>query len=108
VGLQRAAALMMLSDKISATEAASIGMIWKVFPDDTFAADSLKMAETLANMPTHGLALTKQALNQTFSNDFAAQVKVEDQLQSTAGQTYDYKEGVAAFLEKRKPEFTGK
>jgi 2-(1,2-epoxy-1,2-dihydrophenyl)acetyl-CoA isomerase len=108
VGLQRAAALMMLSDKISATEAASIGMIWKVFPDDTFAADSLKMAETLANMPTRGLALTKQALNQTFSNDFAAQVKVEDQLQSTAGQTYDYKEGVAAFLEKRKPEFTGK
>jgi 2-(1,2-epoxy-1,2-dihydrophenyl)acetyl-CoA isomerase len=108
VGMQRAAALMMLSDKISATEAAAMGMIWKVFPDDTFAADSLKLAETLAQMPTRGLALTKQALNQTFSNDFAAQTQVEDQLQSMAGQTHDYKEGVAAFLEKRKPVFTGK
>lgn len=108
VGMQRAAALMMLSDKISATEAAAMGMIWKVLPDDTFAADSLKLAETLAQMPTRGLALTKQALNQTFSNDFAAQAQLEDHLQSQAGQTHDYKEGVAAFLEKRKPVFTGK
>lgn len=108
VGMQRAAALMMLSDKVSATEAAAMGMIWKVFPDETFAADSLKLAETLAQMPTRGLALTKQALNHTFSNDFASQAALEDQLQSQAGQTHDYKEGVAAFLEKRKPVFLGK
>ncbi|HAD13907.1 MAG TPA: 2-(1,2-epoxy-1,2-dihydrophenyl)acetyl-CoA isomerase [Saprospirales bacterium] len=108
VGMQRATALMMLSDKISATEAAAMGMIWKVFPDETFAADSLKLAETLAQMPTRGLALTKQALNHTFSNDFATQTAMEDQWQSQAGQTHDYKEGVAAFLEKRKPVFTGK
>ncbi|MBN8678704.1 MAG: enoyl-CoA hydratase/isomerase family protein [Chitinophagales bacterium] len=108
VGMQRAAALMMLSDKVSATEAAAMGMIWKVFPDETFAADSLKLAETLAQMPTRGLALTKQALNHTFSNDFATQAALEDQLQSQAGQTHDYKEGVAAFLEKRKPVFLGK
>ncbi len=108
VGLQRAAALMMLSDKISAAEAASMGMIWKVFPDETFGADSLQMAETLARMPTKGLAYTKQALNQSFSNDFAAQLTVEDQLQSAAGQTYDYREGVAAFLGKRKPVFEGR
>ncbi len=108
VGPQRAAALMMLSDKITATEAAAMGMIWKVFPDESFATDSLRIAETLAQMPTRGLALTKQALRQSFSNDFAAQLAVEDELQTQAGQTSDYREGVAAFLEKRKPVFTGK
>ncbi len=107
VGPQRAAALMMLSDKISATEAAAIGMIWKVFPDDSFAVDSWRIAETLAQMPTRALALTKQALRQSFSNDFAAQLEVEDQLQTEAGQTDDYREGVTAFLEKRKPVFSG-
>lgn len=107
VGLQRASALMMLSDKISATDAASMGMIWKVFPDETFTEESLKIAETLANMPTKGLALTKQALNQAFSNDFSTQLTVEDRLQTAASETYDYGEGVAAFLEKRKPVFKG-
>ncbi len=108
VGFQRATALMMLSDKISAADAAAMGMIWKVFPDESFEADSLKIAETLAQMPTRGLALTKQALNQSFSNDFETQSILEDKLQTLAGSTHDYKEGVAAFLEKRKPIFQGK
>jgi 2-(1,2-epoxy-1,2-dihydrophenyl)acetyl-CoA isomerase len=108
VGLQRATALMMLSDKISATEAANMGMIWRVLPDDTFAADSWQLAESLAQLPPRGLALTKQALNRAFDHDFEAQLGVEDALQSVAGQTADYHEGVAAFLEKRKPHFTGK
>lgn len=107
VGLQRATALMMLSDKISASEAAAMGMIWKVFPDETFVEDSLKLVETLAQMPTKGLAFTKQALNRSFSNDFAAQLALEDKLQTAAGETHDYREGVAAFLEKRKPDFKG-
>lgn len=107
VGLQRATALMMLSDKISATDAASMGMIWKVFPDETFSEDSIRIAETLAKMPTKGLGLTKRALNHTFSNDFVGQLAVEDELQTAAGQTHDYREGVAAFLEKRKPVFKG-
>jgi 2-(1,2-epoxy-1,2-dihydrophenyl)acetyl-CoA isomerase len=107
VGFQRASALMMLSDKITAAEAQQMGMVWKVFPDESFAADSLQLAATLAQMPTRGLALTKKALNQSFGNDFAAQLAVEDALQTEAGGTRDYAEGVAAFLEKRRPVFTG-
>ncbi len=107
VGMQRAAALMMLSDKISAGEAAEMGLIWKAYHDETFMAESLALAETLAQMPTRGLALTKKALNRSFSNDFNTQLALEDELQSLAGQTHDYQEGVAAFLEKRKPVFKG-
>lgn len=107
VGLQRATALMMLSDKISAEEAAAMGLIWKVFPDDIFATESLRIAETLAQMPTRALGMTKRALNRAFSNDFNAQLALEDDLQTQAGQTHDYQEGVAAFLEKRKPVFRG-
>ncbi|MCB0527198.1 MAG: enoyl-CoA hydratase/isomerase family protein [Saprospiraceae bacterium] len=107
IGMQRATALMMLSDKITALEAAAMGMIWKTFPDESFAQESLQLAETLAQMPTKGLAYTKQALNRSFSNDLNAQLALEDQLQTAAGQTHDYKEGVAAFLEKRKPRFKG-
>lgn len=108
VGLQRASALMLLSDKITATDAAAMGMIWKVFHDETFAAESLEIAANLAQMPTRGLGLTKRALNRAFANDFAAQLSLEDELQTAAGQTRDYREGVAAFLEKRKPDFLGK
>lgn len=107
VGLQRATALMMLSDKISAEEAAAMGLIWKVFPDDAFATESLRIAEMLAQMPTRALGMTKRALNRAFSNDFNTQLALEDDLQTQAGQTYDYQEGVAAFLEKRKPSFRG-
>lgn len=108
VGMQRATALMMLGDKVSAKEAVEMGMIYKYFSDETFAAESWKLAETLANMPTKGLGLTKRLINQSFTNNLETQLAAERALQVEAGNTADYKEGVAAFLEKRKPIFKGK
>jgi len=108
IGFQRASALMMLGDKVTADEALGMGMIYKVFADDSFDSEVLNIATMLSNMPTHGLALTKAALNQSFGNDLEAQLIVEDQLQTRAGQSADYREGTSAFLAKRKPIFTGK
>lgn len=108
VGRQKATALMMLGDKISATEAEAMGMIYKVCSDNTFADEAMAIAKKLAQMPTIGLGLTKRALNHSFTNDLTTQLAIEEQLQSAAAQTEDYQEGVAAFLEKRKAEFRGR
>lgn len=107
VGFQKAAALMMLGDKVTAQEAERMNMIYQWFPDDSFAEDSMKIATKLAAMPTKGLGLTKRALNLSMISDLTTQLKVEEELQTLAGQTDDYNEGVAAFLQKRKPEFKG-
>ena len=107
IGFQKASALMMLGDKVPAQEAERMNMIYKVFADDAFAAEVNKMARKLANMPTKGLALTKCALNRTYFNTLEQQLNLEDELQSQAGKTHDYNEGVQAFLEKRKPTFKG-
>lgn len=107
IGWQKASALMMLGEKISAERAEQMGMIFKVVDDETFAAESMATAQKLASMPTRGLGLTKRLLNQSFENDLSEQLEQEGVAQVEAANTYDYKEGVNAFLEKRKPEFKG-
>ena len=107
IGLQRASALMMLGEKVSADDAMAMGMIYKSVPDETFDAAISALAGQLAQMPTRGLGLTKKALNASLSNDLQSQLAVEEELQFQAGSTHDYQEGVRAFLEKRKPVFRG-
>lgn len=108
IGSQKALALMMTGDKISAQQADDMNMIYKAVSDEDFTSEVTKLAETLAALPTKGLGLTKKAVNQSFTNTLTQQLAVEEELQTIAGQTYDFNEGVNAFLEKRKPVFKGK
>lgn len=108
VGWQKASALSMLGDKVPAAEAERMGMVYKVFADDQFEAESKKIAATLAAMPTRGLAYTKQLLNMSFHADFSEQLNEEDVFQQRAALTEDYQEGISAFLEKRQAFFKGK
>jgi 2-(1,2-epoxy-1,2-dihydrophenyl)acetyl-CoA isomerase len=108
VGLARAIALTMLGEKITATQAAEIGLIHRVCPAATLLEDATKLATQLATQPTVGLGLTKRLLNASLVNDLDAQLALEAELQGTAGRSADYAEGVAAFLAKRKPSFTGR
>lgn len=108
IGSQKALALMMTGEKISGEQADAMNMIYKAVDDEVFEAEVQKLALTLAAMPTKGLGLTKRAVNQSFNNTLEEQLKLEETLQTEAGQTYDFNEGVNAFLEKRVPAFKGK
>lgn len=107
IGMQKASAFMMLGDKISAQEAERTGMIYKFFPDKIFLKEAEQIATALSELPTKGIAYTKKALNESMENTFAQQLNTEDELQQKAALTKDFKEGVTAFLEKRKANFTG-
>ena len=108
IGWQKASALMMTGDKVSAAEAEHIGMIYKVFDEASFETESEKIATTLSQMPTKGLAYTKHALNHSFHNSWEEQLLLEDEYQQKAAATADYTEGINSFLEKRNPNFKGK
>tara|TARA_B110000908_G_scaffold92700_1_gene109824 strand:- start:727 stop:1497 length:771 start_codon:yes stop_codon:yes gene_type:complete len=107
VGMQKATALMMTAESVSSKDAEEMGMIYKVFPDDKFVEESWKLVSKLAKMPTKGLGLTKQLLNASYSNNLEQQLEMEDKYQTIAGNSSDFKEGVNAFLEKRKANFKG-
>jgi 2-(1,2-epoxy-1,2-dihydrophenyl)acetyl-CoA isomerase len=108
VGHARAMALSMLGDKISAEQAQSWGMIWQVIDDEQLKDEALSLAKRLATQPTKGLALIKRAIQSSWDNSFDEQLDLERDLQTLAGRTEDYREGVKAFMEKRQPDFKGK
>ena len=108
IGVQKALALMMTGDKVMADEAESLNMIYKAVVDEDFEDEVQNFVSKIALMPTRALGLTKKAVNQSFQNDLKTQLNLEEVLQAEAGETYDFKEGVSSFLEKRKPVFIGK
>ncbi|MCB0769105.1 MAG: 2-(1,2-epoxy-1,2-dihydrophenyl)acetyl-CoA isomerase [Flavobacteriales bacterium] len=107
VGMQRAFGQMILAPKVSAQEAMEQGMIWKVVADADLMNEAKALAQDMAQLPTKAIALTKDALNRSLANGLDDQLDVENELQSIAGRSFDYNEGVQAFLEKRKPVFQG-
>ncbi len=107
IGWQRAAALMYTGEKISAENAKNMGMIWEVCKHEQLMNDVLIFAEMLANRPTKAIGLTKKLLNLSYTSTLNEQLEWEKKIQAQAGKTKDNKEGIMAFLEKRKPVFTG-
>ena len=108
IGFQKASALMMLGDKVSAKDAEQLGMLYKVFASEAFEDEVGKLAFKLAHMPTKALGFTKRLLNDSMENTLDQQLAMESDLQIEAAESEDYQEGVNAFIEKRKPVFKGK
>ncbi len=108
VGPQRALALALTADKVTATEAQQMGLVYRVFEDAGFEAGWRALGEKMAQMPTRALALTKKLINDSLSNTLEQQLEAEKQAQVAAGKCEDFAEGVAAFLEKRVPAFVGR
>jgi 2-(1,2-epoxy-1,2-dihydrophenyl)acetyl-CoA isomerase len=107
IGFQRASALAMTGDKVTAEEALQMGMVYKVVNEESFETSVQQLAEQLAQMPTKALGLTKILLNESLTNDLNTQLALESDLQIKASESHDYNEGVTAFVEKRKPQFNG-
>jgi 2-(1,2-epoxy-1,2-dihydrophenyl)acetyl-CoA isomerase len=107
VGMARAMGAALFAEKISARQAADWGMIWEAVPDETFAAHVAARAGALAAGPTVAYRLVKEALRASPGNGLEAQLALEAKLQSEAGATSDFREGVTAFLEKRPARFQG-
>lgn len=107
VGLPRAKGLAMLGDKLSAEQAESWGMIWRCVDDEELPSEAARLARHLATQPTRGLGMIKKLLTESAGNSLHQQLELEKEAMRTLGQSHDYQEGVAAFLEKRAPHFEG-
>lgn len=108
LGRQQANYLAFTGKKLSATEAKTAGLIADVFEDQCFEEEAMKVVRTIAEQPTMAIALTKKAFNASYANTLDAQLELEGELQQQAAETEDFKEGISAFLQKRKPEYKGK
>ena len=106
VGFGRAMELCCTGRPVKAEEALAIGLVNAVVPHEDLEAETMKLANRLASLPAKAIALTKRLLNQSFENDFKEQLIQEAYAQETAGRSHDHFEGVVAFIEKRKPNFT--
>ncbi len=107
IGHARATGLAMLGEKLSAERAEQWGLIWKCVPDEDLMKEALAMATHFATAPTKGLAFTKRALQASYANTLPEQLKLEGEMMRELGYSHDYREGVAAFIAKRPPQFTG-
>ena len=108
LGRQQANYLAFTGKKLSATEAKNMGLIADVFPNENFMESAMEVLTTLSNLPTKAISLTKKAFNESYENSLNEQLDVEGILQQEAAETEDFREGVTAFLEKRKPNYKGK
>ena len=108
LGRQQANYLAFTGKKLSATEAKNMGLIADVFPNENFIESAMEVLTTLSNLPTKAISLTKKAFNESYENSLDEQLDVEGILQQEAAETEDFREGVAAFLQKRKPNYKGK
>jgi 2-(1,2-epoxy-1,2-dihydrophenyl)acetyl-CoA isomerase len=106
VGHARALGMVLLGDKVSASDAERMGMIWQCVDDDILNSTTAALAQRLAGMPTQALVATREALEKAQSLDLGAALTMEAQLQSRFGLAHDYLEGVDAFRHKRAPVFT--
>jgi 2-(1,2-epoxy-1,2-dihydrophenyl)acetyl-CoA isomerase len=107
VGPARAMGLALLGDKLSAEKAEQWGLIWRAVEDEDLMNEAMALAKHFSTAPTKGLAFTKKAMQASYANTLPEQLKLEGEMMRELGYSHDYREGVAAFIAKRAPQFKG-